>query len=632
MRQLLLQVFSVPFSLVTSPASTPNCKNSPQIDLWPSINDWSTLNKSIDGCLLRTAPAGSACYEGNPLNSPYNCTDVKNGWNFGVSHAAWPESISFSIFANNSCVPPGIAGHDKDKGCDIGGLPRYIVNATTEGQVAKAMAWASERNIRIVVKSTGHDFNGRYVFYRSSTAQRAVMLSINHANMNFDSATGANSLSIWTHNFRHIRHEPEWRIPGSKKTANVLICGGGAMWGSVYTAAHRAKRTIVGSEDVSVGLGGQLQNGGHGLLSSHYGLSSDHIYQVTIITSEGHRLVANDEQNQDIFWAIRGAGGGQFGVVTEFIIRTTPVPANIVQGLLTFYAQDTSRASGNASWAAFAELASQFPELMDKGLTGTVDSMTGGMAVEYIGLPMAVHGPAVKVNMMGFNSTTDRMTGTLRKLLTRLDDVSDGKLNFSLAVSTQSFWSFTKPNLTSSNFAGRSRYFTGRLLGRPALCDISKDDLTRYLQQISVAQDTERGTLLRFDLQAGFGPAHTPKERRGSAQPAWRSTYVLAMAWGASVSSTEEPKKALAGAAEWYEKNKEPVWRKWAPESGAYMNSGNAFSRTWKHDFYGDNYDRLWEIKQKYDPKESLWVYSGVGSDHWDYDLHSGLLCRADAS
>lgn len=61
------------------------------------------------------------------------------------------------------------------------------------------------------------------------------------------------------------------------------------------------------------------------------------------------------------------------------------------------------------------------------------------------------------------------------------------------------------------------------------------------------------------------------------------------------------------------------------------MNSGNVFSRSWKRDFYADNYDRLLEIKQKYDPTESLFVYSGVGSDRWEYDLHSGLLCQVDS-
>jgi hypothetical protein len=168
MYQLILHALSFPLSLVTSPAYSPTylprCKSSPQSDTWPSHDDWSALNKSIDGCLIRTAPAASSCYDGNPLNSPYNCTEVKERWDLGVFHASWPESISYSVFTNNSCIPPGKTGYTKEKGCSIGGLPQYVVNATKEEQIATAMEWASKRNIRIVIKSTGHDFNGRYVF------------------------------------------------------------------------------------------------------------------------------------------------------------------------------------------------------------------------------------------------------------------------------------------------------------------------------------------------------------------------------------------------------------------------------------------------------------------------------------
>ena len=65
------------------------------------------------------------------------------------------------MFANNSCLPPGVDGYSAERGCRVGGLPQYIVNATTENQIANAMAWASRTGIRIVAKGTGHDFSGR---------------------------------------------------------------------------------------------------------------------------------------------------------------------------------------------------------------------------------------------------------------------------------------------------------------------------------------------------------------------------------------------------------------------------------------------------------------------------------------
>lgn len=128
-------------------------------------------------------------------------------------------------------------------------------------------------------------------------------------------STGAFALSIWTHNFKHAQHRPAWTVPGSNITADVLVLGSGNNWGSANLAAHKVNRAVVGGEDSTVGIGGLIQNGGHGWLSSHYGLASDQVYQATVITTDGKRLVANAVQNQDLFWAVRSGGGGQFGVV-----------------------------------------------------------------------------------------------------------------------------------------------------------------------------------------------------------------------------------------------------------------------------------------------------------------------------
>lgn len=250
-------------------------------------------------------------------------------------------------------------------------------------------------------------------------------------------------MSIWTHNFRNIEHKLSWRIPGSKDTANALICEGDTIWGSAYIAANEANRSVVGAEDVTIGLGGQLTNAGHGVLSSYHGLSSDHIYRATVITTEGRRLVVNDEQNQDMFWAIRGAGGGQFGVVTEFVIKTNPIPENAFSSALTFYTRDSSHPMEDAAWAAFAELVSQFPDLMDEGVTGTVDSMTGQMAKRYLHLPHAVAGPAESAKLFAFNTTVESMRHKLRKLVTSIEDVSKGNLSITVTEPYfESFWSF----------------------------------------------------------------------------------------------------------------------------------------------------------------------------------------------
>lgn len=143
----------------------PQCKTSPMDTSWPSLDEWRSLNASIDGTLIRTAPAASACYPGNPFNVSNSCDDVRKNWVYEEYQAALPEGIDSPMYANNSCLPPGVSGYSPHKGCVVGGSPSYIVEAATEHQVAVAVAWATERNIRVVVKGTGHDYSGRYVVF-----------------------------------------------------------------------------------------------------------------------------------------------------------------------------------------------------------------------------------------------------------------------------------------------------------------------------------------------------------------------------------------------------------------------------------------------------------------------------------
>ncbi|KAL5042380.1 hypothetical protein BDW71DRAFT_211226 [Aspergillus fruticulosus] len=613
--RLLLWLPFLPFLTATGTAlAAPHnrtCKLTPHDVDWPSTEEWNALNASVAGNLVKSTPVASSCYHGNPFNASTNCTDVTANWSYAAYHAAWPESIDYSIFTNHSCLPPGVEGYVRDRGCKIGALPAYIVNATTEEQIEVAMKWANNRDIRIVVKGTGHDMSGR--------------------------STGAYALSIWTHNLNHFRHDPAWRIPGTNSTADVAILGSGNNWGSAYTAIHEINRTLVGGEDATVGLGGLIQNGGHGLLSNTHGLASDSLYQVTIITPDGRRLIANDVQNKDLFWAVRGAGGGQFGVVTEFVLATHPVPDNVVTGGLTFYAdQGTGSNAGDASWDALVETARSIPDLMDSGLTGTVMALTGTQRTSLLGLSLngSLPGVAGVISLTGFNSTIAAMNTTVNNLISRLLIASEDKVTIiPQTLSSQSYWSSTKPDPLASKSAGASSLISSRLLGRRELVDIPRAGVRHYIRQILTPAAGGSSSMALFGLQGGPGTSGAPELRRGSVHPAWRRAYAHFMTYGAPVNASADAATALKDGADWYEENIEPVWREWTgEEGGSYANEGNVFSRTWKEDFYGPKdsgiYERLLEVKRKYDPRGSLFVWGGVGGDLWAYDLHTGLLCR----
>lgn len=160
---VLLTGTQVALSTIEPNTTTAECKANPFDPTWPKISDWKALNESVGGCLIATSPAAASCWNNTGFHSPYTCASVQSNWTSSVFHSAQPESIGAPLFANNSCLPTGVDGYSQLQGCRLGGLPSYVLNATDEFQIAKAMRWAADRGVRIVVKGTGHDLNGRQV-------------------------------------------------------------------------------------------------------------------------------------------------------------------------------------------------------------------------------------------------------------------------------------------------------------------------------------------------------------------------------------------------------------------------------------------------------------------------------------
>ncbi|KAF2159968.1 hypothetical protein M409DRAFT_70707 [Zasmidium cellare ATCC 36951] len=580
------------------------CKANPLDGSWPSESEWAALNTSLDGRLLRTQPIASSCWHTTNLDSPFSCSAVQANWSSGLFHASTPESIDASIFANNSCLPSGVDGYLEGKGCRLGGLPSYIVNATTEQYVATAMKWATDHNVRIVVKGTGHDLNGR--------------------------SSGAYGISIWTRHFNHLKRHTTWKVPGSNRTEDVFIAGSGLMWGDVLPEALHQGRVVTTGQDPSVGLGGYIQGGGHGPLANTYGLAAQQVLQATIVTTEGQILVLNECENTDLFWAIRGGGGGQYGVVTEYVIKYHPAPSNVVTGTLSLAPVDESRA--NASWNGAAVLFRHLPDLMDAGLAGAMSMASGSTASRFNpSLPNGTNGASVTQVFWAFNTTAEQVQDLVRPVIDKMR-VYGNKSTLSITFDPKDVGDYSAfySAISGSNTAGQGGISSSRLLGRDELLESRHDSLVSYLRRTTAAQNQTAGTFLTVGLSGGPGVINTPDYRWGALNPSWHKAYLHLLVGGASTSPNEttSPSQALSKNAEWIEENKEKLWRKWAPDMGAYMNEANPYNSNWKQDFYGSSYHRLLEIKKKYDPAESLFVLSGVGSDGWKYDLQDGTLCR----
>lgn len=337
-------------------------------------------------------------------------------------------------------------------------------------------------------------------------------------------------------------------------------------------------------------------------------------------------MIANSVQNQDLFWAIRGGGGGQYGIVTEFVIRHYPAPEKVAMGTLQIVPRNS--AAANASWSATALHLSTLPDLMDSGIAGALTLATGQTAAKFN--PAAVDvgsGVVVTQAFWAFNTTAAEMDSRVLPLVARLRNSSGGNDILSITYSSETisnYASFYK-GISGSNSAGEGGVSSSRLLGR---AELSHSQLRDYLQRALVSQNATAGTYATVGLSGGLGVINTPDERFGALHSGWRSAYLHFLVGGASAPEDSDPKTILATTAAWIEKRKEALWREWAPNTGAYMNEANPYNSHFKQDFYGDNYEKLRDVKRRYDPTESLFVLSGVGSDGWEYDLQDGSLCR----
>lgn len=214
----------------------------------------------------------------------------------------------------------------------------------------------------------------------------------------------------------------------------------------VIRYALTKNRVCVSGVDQTVGLGGFIQGGGHGPLSSTCGLSADQILQATVVTTTGEVLVANALQNQDLYWAIRGGGGGQYGVVTEYIMMSYPAPENFASSSLTmtgFSGNQTNSSTavdGARSWDAFVELLARFPDLMDAGIVGTGMDASGDSS--YLTVPAG--GVAASMSFWSFNSSTEDLDATLQSLREALVASSGNSSAFSVAVTEATVSSGTK--------------------------------------------------------------------------------------------------------------------------------------------------------------------------------------------
>ncbi|RIA79994.1 hypothetical protein C1645_839470 [Glomus cerebriforme] len=118
----------------------------------------------------------------------------------------------------------------------------------------------------------------------------------------------------------------------------TAVVGGGIRLGPLYIELDKAGFTIISANHPTVGLSGAIASGGFGLQSRKYGVTGDLALEAEVVTADGSVLIANAITNPDLFWALRGGGGGKYGIVTQWKLQLIPIWAKFtVFNIIYFY-------------------------------------------------------------------------------------------------------------------------------------------------------------------------------------------------------------------------------------------------------------------------------------------------------
>jgi FAD/FMN-containing dehydrogenase len=167
--------------------------------------------------------------------------------------------------------------------------PAVVTRPVNAGDVIAAVNFARESRLPVAIRGGGHSVPGL------GTCDGGVVIDLSR--------------------MRGVRVNPE------KRTARAE---GGATWGDFNSATHAFGLATTGGIISTTGVGGLTLGGGIGYLARGFGLSLDNLVSADVVTADGKFRIASEQENEDLFWAIRG-GGGNFGVVTSFEFKLHPV-------------------------------------------------------------------------------------------------------------------------------------------------------------------------------------------------------------------------------------------------------------------------------------------------------------------
>ena len=412
-----------------------------------------------------------------------------------------------------------------------GRRPDAVVHVRDTADVAAAVRWANRFDVRLVARSGGHSYGGY------CTTADGVVLDLSAL---------------------HGVH-----VSGGRATV-----GPAARLIDVQRALTRRGVTVPSGSCPTVGIGGLALGGGHGLAGRRFGLTSDNLVAARVVTADGHVRHVDASTNEDLYWACRGGGGGNFGVVTALTLETHRVS----RAAYFFLSWPWSQASeAIAAWQRVAPHAPPaLTSILSLGTTGGQGTPRVSALGQYFGDEAALRRLLRPLtNVAGAHLTTG--TSSYFTMVLRWAGCLDGGLS-------------ACHRSTRSSFYAKSDYFDKPVgpRGRARMIDwVERRQRTPSLGSGALLLDAYGGALNR---PAPDATAFVHRDMLFSVQ------Y---LAYFGGTAAGRASRRWING-----------VWHALRPHvSGeAYQNYIDPDLDHWQRAYYGANLDRLREIKKQVDP------------------------------
>jgi len=421
-----------------------------------------------------------------------------------------------------------------------------IAQCGPASDVQRCLAFAREHNVQVVARSGGHSYGG----YSSCPG-----LVIDVSSMDAISVGGA--------------------IGGSDET--LVMVGAGNMLIDVYSTLAAQGLLLPGGSCPTVGIAGLALGGGIGVFSRAYGLTRDQLTTVEIVTADGVLRRCGPGRDEDLYWACRGGGGGNFGVVTSFEFRAYPIPEAI-----TLFTLEWPWGAADSVLDAWLRWIPTAPDELWANCQLFSSGTVGGGLVKvtgvFVGSVSACTAALTPLTSVVSDGTTYRFVGPEDYLTaTMIEAGCEGKPVAQCATPVQ------------SPFAAKSSYVGGPLPESAVTAIISA------LSSLPSALPGAGGGVV-FD---GYGGAIN--QVAGSETAFVHRSAISCAQYSITYPSTPPSQSAKSAASAWLQNLHsafEPVTQ------GSYQNYIDPTLADWQQAYYGSNLPRLQQVKRGYDPDD----------------------------